>query len=342
VKAVVFRGARSLSVEEVSEPRIEQPGDAIVRVRLSGISGSNVRAYTGEWQRDPGNVIGFEFMGEVVETGPGVTRLKQGQRVVGPFSVHCGGCFYCKQGLLTACEKRLSFGRDLPGTHAEYVRVPRADAVLEPVPDAVSDMQALFVSDSLPGPFAGLQMAGLKAGESVVVLGCGPTGLCAQLLARVSGAARFIAVDHHDYRLGTAAELGAITVNFDREDAVARVQQLTQRGADLVVEAVGRAGALSEAVALVRPWGRILSLGDGIETEAIFPVGTLTRKHATLIPAGVPPIKNSMRSLLRMLERGVLDPTPIATHVLPLSDAPRAYELMANREEGALKVVLQP
>jgi threonine dehydrogenase-like Zn-dependent dehydrogenase len=157
------------------------------------------------------------------------------------------------------------------------------------------------------------------------------------------GAACVVGIDHHEYRLEAAEKLGSIAVDFERDDVVGRVNELSGgRGADVVVEAVGTAAALGQAVSLVRPWGRLVGLGVGIEPKAEFPIGDLTSRHVQFISAGIPPVKNYMAPLSRMLVNGVLDPAPIASHLLPLDDAAKAYELIATRSDGALKILLRP
>lgn len=345
MKSVVFQGKGSIAVEERPAPTLEAPTDVLVRVSVASVCGTDLRVYDGRLPSLPGWAIGHEFAGVIAEAGDAVSRVQVGQRVVSPFSVFCGGCFYCRKGILTACERRQVFGfGQLGGAQSEFVRVPFADAVLEPLPDTISDEQAGFLSDILPGTYAGLTLAGVDAGDTVVVLGCGPTGLCTQLLARSMGAGQVIAVDHHQYRLDAAQRLGSIPVNFDTEDVTARVRSLTSgRGADLAAEATGGAAAISQAVALARPWGTVLNLGVGIERSATdFPLANLATKHVRLVPAGIPPVKNYIAPLVKMIERGIVDPTPIVSHVLPLSEAPRAYELVAQRADGALKVLLKP
>ena len=342
MRAVVFRGPRNLSVDDRPAPQVSDPSDAVVRVTMTAIGATDVKAYTGERPRQPGS-IGHEFTGVVESVGAAVSRFSPGQRVASPFSVFCGGCFYCKQGLLSACENYQIYGRDLPGAQAEFVRVPNADAVLEALPDSVSDEQGVFLSHLLTGVFSGLERAGLKAGDSVAVLGCGATGLAAQLAARTMGAGKLIAIDHHDYRLALAAELGSTALNFETDDVVGTVSGASDgRGADLVVEAVGTVEALAQACGLVRPWGTLLSLGTGIEDAGDFPIGRLTAKQARLISASIPPVKNAMASLARMIARGVIDPRPLASHVLPLEDAQLGYELLAGKRDKAVKVLLKP
>jgi threonine dehydrogenase-like Zn-dependent dehydrogenase len=277
----------------------------------------------------------------VEQAGEGVTSVKPGDRVVSPFSIACGGCFYCKQGLLSACETSQIYGRDLPGAQAEYVRVPNADATLECIPEGVADEQAVFLADLLSGVYAGLQTAGLKAGSSIAVVGCGPTGLTALLLARTMGAGRVFALDHHAYRLEAAARLGAMAI--DNAGSAAAVRAATGgRGVDVGVEAAGTVDALAAAADLLRPAGTLLNLGFGLEEEAPFPIGRLALRRARVVMAYGPAVKNYMGPLARMLQRGVIDPAPLVSHTLPLDEAPRAYEMAAKREDGALKILLKP
>src|SRR3954469_8303313 len=251
MKAVVFQAPGRVSVEDRPEPVIEAPGDAIVRVTMTAVCGSDLLPYTGRRPRQAGAGMGHEVCGVVTAVGEGATRVKAGDRVVSPFSIACGGCFYCKQGLLSACETRQLYGLDLPGAQAEYVRVPNADASLEAIPDGVPDEQAVLLADLLSGVYAGLQTAGIKAGSSVAVVGCGPTGLTAVLLAKTMGAGRIFALDHHAYRLEAASKLGATAV----ESAEAIRAATDGRGVDIGVEAVGKAEALASAAELVRPYG---------------------------------------------------------------------------------------
>jgi threonine dehydrogenase-like Zn-dependent dehydrogenase len=339
VKAVVFYGPGRVEVEERPNPRIEAPGDAIVKVSLAPICGSDVVAYRGRGAPREPRITGHELVGVVSDLGEGVLRLQPGQRVVSPFSVWCGGCFYCKLGLLSACERGAVFGVHVPGAQAEYVRVANADAVLEPLPDALSDEQAAFLPHILTGVYAGLQMAGVKAGDSVVIVGCGPTGLATILMAKTMGAGRIFALDHHNYRLAIAEQLGATPLGEDANSVL--LAATGGRGADVAVEAVGRVEALARALDLTRQWGTLLSLSLGMEEEANFPIGRMVQKKVRLLPAYGPAVKNYMPQVINMLANDVIDPSPLVSHTLALEEAPRAYELMAGRDDGVLRVLLR-
>ena len=193
MKAVVFQAPGRVNVEDRAEPVIEAPGDAVVRVTMTAVCGSDLLPYTGRRPRHAGAGMGHEVCGVVTAVGDGVTRVKAGDRVVSPFSIACGGCFYCKQGLLSACETRQIYGIELTGAQAEYVRVPNADAALELIPKGVPDEQAVFLADLLSGVYAGLQTAGIKAGTAAVLVA--GRLVWRRYSARTMGAGRF-ALDH--------------------------------------------------------------------------------------------------------------------------------------------------
>ena len=344
MRGVVFEGTERVRVaDDLPEPAIQEPTDAIVRVAVAGICGTDIRIYWGRLPAAPGTALGHEFAGTVEATGDAVEQFQPGQRVVSPFSTFCGGCFYCKQGILTNCERREVFGfGQLGGAQSELVRVPDADKMLEPLPEEVTDVQAAFLSDVLPGAFAGLELGGVQPGDVVAIVGCGPTGLCAALSARAMGASTVVAIDHHPERLEVARTIGALPVNSDTEDAPARLRELTEgRGADVAAEATGTPEGVEAALALTRAWGTLVSLGVFLEPAKEFPLGMLGLRHVTLRPAGVPPVKRYIPRVTKLIAQGLLDPTPLAQPVLPLAEAARGYELMAKRQEGAIKVILR-
>lgn len=263
MKALVFHSPKHVQVDTVPDPQIKDTRDAILRVTSTAICGSDLHIYNGAFPQVRPLVLGHEFMGIVEEVGPGVKNLKKGDRVVVPFPIACGHCWFCDTGWPTQCQQSnpqhygpegglLSqkggalFGyTDLYGGYAggqaEYVRVPYADYGPRKVPEELRDEEALFLSDILPTGYSGLRWAELKPGESVAVIGCGPVGLMAQKLARLMGASIVIGVDVVPYRLAKARETaGSETVNAAHVDAVEAIRSLTNgRGADVVIEAVG-------------------------------------------------------------------------------------------------------
>jgi threonine dehydrogenase-like Zn-dependent dehydrogenase len=262
VRAVTWNGAHDVRVERVPDPELLRPRDAIVRVSATAICGSDLHLYDGfvpTMKR--GDILGHEFMGEVVEVGGEVGNLRPGDRVVVPFPIACGRCWYCRQELWAHCDNsnpnaplaELFFGESpsgifgyshlmggYAGGQAEYARVPFADVGPLKVDDDISDEQVLFLSDILPTGWMAAENCGLTGGETVAVWGCGPVGLFAVMSAYVQGAEQVVAIDRVPERLSLAAELGAVPVHYEQEDPIERLAELTGgRGPDACIEAVG-------------------------------------------------------------------------------------------------------
>lgn len=262
MKAVVYHKPKDMRVENVDDPRIEEPRDAIIRVTSTAICGSDLHMYNGFIPQVRPMVMGHEFMGIVEDVGSEVTNLKKGDRVVVPFPISCGRCFFCTNAMVSNCENSNdNYGPDggllkekgaalfgytdlyggYNGGQAEAVRVPYADFGPRRVPDGLTDEQVLFTTDILPTAWAGLDKARVNPGETVAVFGCGPVGLMTLKLAWIFGAKQVIGVDLQGYRLETARRTAdAITIDADDEDPVERIRELTNgRGADVVIDAVG-------------------------------------------------------------------------------------------------------
>lgn len=262
MKAVVFHKPKDMRVETVPDPRIEAPDDAILRVTSTAICGSDLHIFNGFLPQKEPLVMGHEFMGVVEEIGSGVTNIQIGDRVVVPFPIACGCCFFCNHGLPGHCEiSNDNYGPEggllkekggalfgytdlyggYSGGQAEYVRVPYANFGPRKISDRHTDEQALFLTDIFPTGFSGVDWAGIKGGETVAVFGCGPVGLMAQKCAWVRGAKRVIGLDIEPYRLDMARRAArSETINVKETDCVEEIRMMTDgRGADVCIDAVG-------------------------------------------------------------------------------------------------------
>lgn len=263
MKAVVFHKAKDMRVDNVPDPKIEKPDDVVLRVTATAICGSDLHIYNGFLPQTKPMVMGHEFMGIVEEAGPEVKNVKVGDRVIVPFPIACGACFFCNHELPGHCEHSnpekygpegglleqkggALFGyTDLYGGYsggqAEYVRVPYANFGPRLAPENLTDEQLLFLTDIFPTGYSGLHWANMKAGDSVTVFGCGPVGLMAQKVARAMGASQVIGIDIEDYRLEMAQKVaGSTTFNLKNTDVVEAVRSLTEgRGTDICIDAVG-------------------------------------------------------------------------------------------------------
>ena len=276
MKALTFQGERKLRCETVDDPRVIDPGDAIVRVQLTAICGSDMHVYHGrETGLDAGTVMGHEFVGEVVETGPDVAGLSVGDRVFSPFTTSCGVCFYCRSGLTARCDRGQLYGwvQDgvgLHGAQAEFVRVPMAQSTLVPMPESVFPEEALLLGDVLSTGYFCARNADVRPDGVYVIVGCGPVGLMGIVGARELGAERIFAIDSVPERLKLAESFGARAVDFTTEDPSERLLEATDgRGADAVLELVGSPAAGRAAYELVRPGGIVSVVG--VHTDPAFP-----------------------------------------------------------------------
>ncbi|PQP89435.1 zinc-dependent alcohol dehydrogenase [Paenibacillus sp. AR247] len=378
MKAVTYQGKKKVEVKEVGDAKLVKRDDILVRVTSTAICGSDLHIYHG---LIPGMyddyVIGHEPMGIVEETGPDVTRVKKGDRVIIPFNVACGECFFCQNQMESQCDNANDakdtggyFGYSetyggYMGGQAELLRVPFGNFVPFKVPvDAeVEDEKILFLSDILPTAYWGVDNAGVKPGDTVIILGCGPVGLLAQKFAWQKGAKRVIAVDHVDYRLEHAKRTNNVeTYNFEKtHDIDQTLLEATKGGADVVIDCVGldakrtamekvetalmlqggSLGAFNTAANVVRKFGTIQVIGVYGLKYNMFPFGHLFERNVQ-VKMGQAPVIHYMPELFRQIQTGKIDPTDIITHRLHISDAPRAYEIFDNKDESCIKVVLKP
>jgi alcohol dehydrogenase len=344
MRAVTFQAPGEVQIDEVAEPELLAPDDAIVRVDASGICGSDLHIYHGRVQIEPGFVIGHEFVGEVIAAGDEVTRVGVGDRVLGTYGTACGECFFCKREEFHKCDEARVYGHgatlgSLQGAQAEQVLVPHANLTLRRIPEGISDDVALFAGDVMGTGFHAIDSRPLAEGETVAVLGMGPVGLCAVQAAKAAGASEVVAIDTVEDRLEMAESFGATPIHLTEGDPRGEVKKLTEgRGVDLAVEAVGHPEALDLALRLARKAGNVSVTGVYAERTEVH-MGVLWIKALTLTSGHANVIKHLER-VLELLSSGKLDPSPLVTHHMKLDEAPEAYRVYDNRE--ALKIVLSP
>jgi|ERR1019366_5068534 2-desacetyl-2-hydroxyethyl bacteriochlorophyllide A dehydrogenase len=344
MRAVTFEAPEEVRVSERPEPELQSPDDALVAIRVSGICGSDLHIYHGRVRLEPGFTIGHEFVGTVLSAGDNVTRVAAGDRVLGCFHSACGTCFFCLRGAYHKCDHMRVFGHgallgDLPGTQAEQAVVPMANLTLRKVPQSISDDVALFAGDVMGTGYHAVFEGGVRAGDSVAVLGLGPVGLCAVQVALAAGARPVLAIDSVAQRLEVARAFGATPVHLTDESPRDQTRRLTDgRGVDVTIDAVGHPDALELAIRLARKAGTVVAIGVYAGPCEVH-MGLLWLKALTL-KSGHANVIAHVDRVLGMLAAGSLDPTALVTHHMPLDAAAQAYAIYDRRE--ALKIVLTP
>jgi threonine dehydrogenase-like Zn-dependent dehydrogenase len=346
MRAVAFQDVEQVAVVDVPDPEVEDPADAVVRVTATAICGSDLHFYKGKAPLYPGDTIGHEAVGLVERVGPDVRAFSPGDRVVVSFDIVCGHCWFCRAGQTSLCEEFRNlgagpFGGGLAGAQAELVRVPYADTNLLGIPDDLDDEHALFLGDILTTGYYGTAIASIRPEDTVAVVGAGPVGFFAIQGARFQGAGRVLALDMEPERLDLAERVGAVPINVTERNAQMAVSEMTEgRGADVVIEAVGTAAAFESAVEVVRRGGTVSVVGMYVSEQVEIPLGVYWTRALRLLFAGVCPVHAWWDKAMEAVRAGTIDPIPIISHRLPLSDAADGYELFAARK--ATKVVLQP
>jgi threonine dehydrogenase-like Zn-dependent dehydrogenase len=346
MRAVVFEDVGHVGVAEVPDAVLEEPGDAVVRVTLGAICGSDLHFLHGKAPVSPGESLGHEAVGVVQAVGEGVSRFRVGDRVVVAFTIACGACWFCRQGQTQLCEHHRTlgagaFGGGLAGAQAELLRIPGGDVNLLAIPDGVDDERALFVGDILTSGVYAAALGSVVAGDVVAVVGAGPVGyFCAQA-ARARSAARVFALDVDAERLARAAAAGAEPLNVtQRHPATALADATDGRGADVVIDAVGSVAAFESAMDVVRRGGRVVVLGVYASEVAEVQLGVYWARALELRFAGITPVHTWWERALAAIVDGTIDPLPIVSHRLPLAEAAHGYELFDRRD--ATKVLLIP
>lgn len=390
MKALCWHGKSDVQVNKVPDPKIKNPRDAILKVTATAICGSDLHLYDGIMPTmKPGDIIGHEFMGEVVEVGPKVNNLQKGDRVVVPFTISCGSCFYCEKGLYSLCDNsnpnemmaREVMGQSpaglfgyshmlggYAGGQAEYVRVPFADVGPIKVSPDLDDEQVLFLSDIFPTGYMAAENAEIEGGDTVAVWGAGPVGQFAVQSAWMMDAGRVIVIDRVPERLNMARAYGkAETLNFEKVDVYDALMEMTNgHGPDRCIDAVGteahgagsvdavldrakqsmylgtdRPHVLREAIMCCRKGGTISIPGVYIGFLDKIPFGAAMNKSLTF-KTGQTHVHRYLKPLLQKIENQEIDPSFVVTHSLKLDQAPEAYKMFRDKEDGCIKTILTP
>ena len=378
MKAVTFQGVKDIQVKDVPDAKIQKPDDILVRITSTAICGSDLHIYRGSVPTTKGFVLGHEPIGIVEEVGPEVTKVKKGDRVVIPFNVACGHCYFCENEMESQCDNSNNnteldagayFGYterygDYPGGQAEILRVPYGNFVPFKVPEdtELEDEALLFLSDVLPTAYWSVENAGVKKGDTVAVLGSGPVGLMVQKFAWMKGAKRVIVVDLLDYRLDHAKKTNKVEIlNLENYDDVGlHIRELTKGGVDVVIDCVGMDGKLSMiekieqklklqggtlsaieiASKAIKKFGTIQLTGVYGAKYNMFPLGNLFERNITL-KMGQAPAIHYMPLLFEQIVQKKFDPMDIITHRLPLEQAAEAYKKFHDHEDESIKFVLK-
>ncbi len=345
MKGLIYRDAFDIEYADTPEPAPEDTRSAIVKVTACGICGSDLHIYQGHgFSDEPGYCVGHEAVGEIVETGSGVSRFKSGDKVMISAAVGCGTCTACMAGRITHCETRggrcYGLGHQLQGVQAEYAMVPVADFGLAKIPDGVSEDQALMLTDNLPTAWFGLKNADIQPGDRVAIVGCGPIGLMAVQGAFIMGASEVFAVDLVPERRAMAANLGAIALDADEAAAVI-AERTGGKMADRVVECVGADPAIELSINLVRGAGTVSCIGVNQNMAFKFPMALAFIKGLTF-RTGTCSVPEYWGELIPLIQAGKLAPEMTISHQMKLDEGAEAYRMFNARENGAMKMVLKP
>lgn len=354
MRANVYRGVNNFRIEEVERPRAGA-GEAVIRVTLTTICGTDLHIVRGEYPVKPGLVIGHEPVGVIEELGAGVEGYNVGDRVLVGAITPCGQCRACLSAQWAQCGCRdggtgykalggWRFGNTINGAQAEYLLVPHAQANLALIPEELTDEQVVLLADIASTGFSGAESGNVRIGDSVVVFAQGPIGLCASIGAKLMGASLVIGVDGDAARLEMAKKMGVdVVLDYRETDVIAEVRKITGGGADVAIEALGTQETFENCLRSLRPGGTLSSLGvySGklqVPYDA-FAAGIGDYKiTTTLCPGG----KERMRRLMEMVKAGRVDLTPLVTHRFSLDEIGEAYRIFGERLDGVMKIAVIP
>jgi threonine dehydrogenase-like Zn-dependent dehydrogenase len=343
MRAAIFRGPKTIQVEDIPDATLLEPTDAVVQITHACICGTDLWSYRDPAGYQVGWQIGHEWMGVVTEVGDAVRTVKKGDRVIAPYDFCDGTCEFCGKGLDSACVQGGLWGYGHEGGQAEAIRARFADATLIVVPPEVSNDEKILTSlmpltDVMAAGHHAAVSAGVRAGGSVAVIGDGAVGLCGVLAAKRLGAERIIAIGHQPHRLALAQQFGATDIlNGSIDEINAQLIDLTKGGAEAVLECVGAADTMTQAVQIARAGGMVGFVGAPHASQ--LPLGTMFYKNIG-IRGGLAPARAYLPELLADVLDGKFDPAPVLDKSLALEEVAEGYAAMDQRQ--AIKVLVRP
>ena len=351
MRAAVFHAPNDIRVDRIERPH-PGPGEAVIRITLTTICGTDVHILKGEYPVRPGLVVGHEPVGVIEELGPGAMGYEIGERVLVGAITPCGQCHACLGGKLSQCGHGAGyeaiggwrFGNTINGAQAEYLLVPYAQANLAKIPEELTDEQVVLLADIASTGFSGAESGNVRIGDSVVIFAQGPIGLCATVGARLMGASLVIGVEGDPTRQEMSRKMGAdVVLDPNAVDVLAEIHRLTNGGADVAIEALGIQETFEHALRALRPGGTLSSLGvySG-KLQVPYDAFAAGLGDHTIVTTLCPGGKDRMERLMRIVARGRFDPLPLITHRFTLDDIGEAYRVFSNRLDGVLKVVIRP
>lgn len=352
MRAAVFEKKGKIAIREVPRPE-PAVGEALIRVTLTTICGTDVHILKGEYPVRPGLIVGHEPVGVIERLGAGVTGYQVGDRVIAGAITPCGQCRACLSGSASQCGHGgdgyeamggWRFGNTIDGCQAEYVLVPNAQANLAKIPAGLSDEEVLLCPDILSTGFSAIERGKVRIGDAVAVFAQGPIGLSATAGARLAGASLVIGIDSVPKRLELARRMGAdVVLNFKEQDVIAEIKRLTGGGVDVAVEALGQPSTFESALRAIRPGGTVSSLGvySGHLQIPLDAFAAGLGDH-TIVTSLCPGGKERMRRLMNVVAAKRFPVRELVTHPFPLSEIEAAYDLFANQRDGVMKIALRP
>ena len=353
MKAAIYFGPEDIRCTDIGVPEIKHPHEALVKVKATSICGSDLHLYRGSLDAIMAkgkSQTGHELVGEVLEVGNSVGKFQTGDRITMAYSCSCGECYMCSVGQTAHCEttQKAVYGFGIPfgnmnGTHAELMTIPYADAHALKIPETVTDGAALTLSCNLPSALIANNLADIQAGETVALIGCGPTGLMALDIIMLKAPGRVVALDSVSHRLDYAEQKGAYCVNIKGADWQKQAMSHNEeRGFDKIIEVVGSREALQMSFDLIRPGGTIVAIGVFCDQEFNLNLADVFLRDISLHMNGFANVQPFMWKSLRLIERGIVNPTVLFSHEYSLDRIDEAFLVFNEKKDNVFKVLIRP